>query len=126
MTATAGSVKSIAFDGRSFAVPADAEINRVLGGYLNEVSPNGNQTNRLLKTAIPGKLDNIVVEIDNSRKDQEYLQGLADGNTFFPVTVEFVDGSIYSGQHQITSEVPYSNSTGTATLSTAGSVLTAV
>jgi len=49
MAATGGSIESITMDGREFAVAADAESQRKLGGFENEVQANGNGTARIIK-----------------------------------------------------------------------------
>ena len=46
MTAVGGPVESVNIDGRYFAVAADADIGRELGGFTNENQPNGDGTAR--------------------------------------------------------------------------------
>ena len=51
MPQVGGSAKECSIRGRIFAVTADADVKIKLGGYSNEVQPNGNSTARLIKTA---------------------------------------------------------------------------
>ena len=41
-----GSIESVTLNGRSFAVAADADSNRFLGGFVNDVQANGNGSGR--------------------------------------------------------------------------------
>ena len=84
MAAVGGSIESITLDGRNFAVAADAEAQRKLGGFENEVQSNGDGTARLIKTRVPLSLDGLTLEIDDDRADQEFLQELSNRNDFFP------------------------------------------
>ena len=87
MPATGGSIESVTLDGREFPAAADAEAQRKLGGFENEVQPNGNGTARVIKTRVPWSLDGLTIEIDDSRGDHEFIQELADRNTEFPVAL---------------------------------------
>ena len=71
--AIGGSIEEITLSGRSFAVAADAEAQRKLGGFENEVLANGNGTARLIKTRVPLSIDGLTLEVDDDRGDQEYL-----------------------------------------------------
>ena len=74
MPAVGGSIESVNLSGREFAVAADAEAQRKLGGFENEVQANGDGTARLIKTRVPLSLDGLTIEIDDDRGDQEFLQ----------------------------------------------------
>lgn len=115
-----GSIESVSFDGRSFAVPADADVNRKLGGSENEVLPNGDGSGRLIKNVVPFGLSGLTVDVDDLRDDQTFLQALADGNEFFPVTITYASGRIFQGTGQITGELQFSNQTSTATTDVMG------
>lgn len=112
--ATGGSIESVNVGGREFAVAADAEAQRKLGGWENEVLANGNGTARQIKTRVPLSLEGLTLEVDDDRGDQEYLQGLADGSSFFVLGVTYASGLTYQGQAQITGEFAYSNTSATA------------
>lgn len=121
MAAIGGSIESVTLDGRNFAVPADAEIQRKLGGWENEVQSNGNGTARIIKTRVPFSLDGLTVQVDDDRADHEFLQSLADRNTEWPLAITYASGAIYQGAGQIVGEFQYSNQNSTAALSLMGS-----
>lgn len=115
-----GSIESVTFDGRTYAVAADAEVNRKLGGFENEVQSNGDGTARMIKTRVPLALDGLVLDIDDDQGDHEFLQELQDRNSFFPTTVTYASGKVYQGTAQIVGETQYSNQGTTATVSLMG------
>lgn len=120
MAAVGGSIQSMSIRGRLFAVASDADSNKKLGGYENEVAPNGNGTARLIKTAVAWSLDGINVEIDENRADQEFLQEIADGNEFVDVAVTYASGVTYQGTGQIVGEVAVSSQSATCPLAFQG------
>lgn len=115
-----GSLESVTLDGRNFSVPADAEANRKIGGFENEVLANGDGTSRTIKTRVPWQFDGITLNVDDLTGDQEFLQDLADRNDNFPVTVTYASGAIYQGTGTITGEMQSSNQSTVATLSLMG------
>lgn len=121
MTAIGGSIESISIKGREFAVASDADSNRKLGGFENELRANGDGTGRLIKTRVPWRLDNLTIVIDDTRGDHEYLQGLADRKDLFPVGITFASGVTYGGTGQVSGEMQVSSQATTAALSLEGS-----
>lgn len=121
MPAIAGSMESITIDGRSFAVTADADTARKLGGFENEIQPNGDGTSRTVKTRVPWALSGVVVEIDDTLGDQEFLQDLQDSNRNVPITATYVNGSVWQGTGQVIGEVVFNNQSSTASLDLSGS-----
>lgn len=122
MTAVGGSIESVALNGRNFAVAADAEANRKMGGWENEVQMNGDGTARIIKTRVPLSIDGITLSVDDTRGDAEYLNKLAGGKDFFPIAITYASGVTYMAQAMITGEVTISsqNSTGSITLTGPG------
>ena len=118
--AVGGSIESISIDGRNFAVASDAEANRKLGGFENEVQANGDGTARIIKTRVPWSLDGVTVEIDDDRGDQEFLQGIADGNAYVPVSMTLASGVTYQGDGIITGEIQTSSQNANAGISLMG------
>lgn len=118
--ATSGSVESISLKGRIFPVAADADTQRKLGGYENEVLANGDGSARMKKTRVPLMISGIKVQIDDTRSDQEFLQDIQDGADFVPFSITYVSGFTYMGQAQIVGEVQYSSQDGIAELSLSG------
>ena len=117
---TGGSIIGLGLDGRRFSVPSDAEGQRKLGGWENEVLTNGDGTARLIKTRVPLQLDGITVSIDDDRGDAEYLQELQNRNGFFPIVVTFASGISYQGSAQITGETQISSQSSTSSVSLMG------
>ncbi|MEE9393703.1 MAG: hypothetical protein V3W41_14465 [Planctomycetota bacterium] len=118
--ATGGSIESIAFEGRSFSVPADADAGRKLGGSENDVQANGDETARLIKTRVAWGLADLTIAIDDDTGDAEFLQELADRNGFFSVTITFASGNIYQGTGQLTGEMPTASQATTAAINLMG------
>lgn len=120
MAAVGGSIESVTLDGRIFAVAADAEAQRKLGGFENEVQANGDGTARLIKTRVPLSIDGLTVEIDDDRGDHEFLQELSDRNDFFPVALTYASGATYQGTAQLVGETQASSQNATGTVSLMG------
>ena len=120
MAAVGGSIESVTLDGREFPVAADAEAQRKLGGFENEVQSNGNGTARLIKTRIPLSIDGLTIEIDDSRGDHEYIKELQDRNDYFPTAITYASGVTYQGTAQITGETQVSSQNSTASISLMG------
>lgn len=120
MTAIGGSIETVTLDGREFGVAADAEAQRKLGGFENEVQANGNGTARLIKTRVPLSIDGLTVETDDSRGDHEFLQGLANRPDFFPIAITYASGQTYQGTAQITGELQSSSQNATSAISLSG------
>ena len=120
MPAVGGSIESVNIRGREFAVAADAESQRKLGGFENEVQANGNGTARIIKTRVPLSIDGLTVEIDDNRDDQEFLQETADLKDFFPLGITYASGLTYQASAQIVGESPASSQSATATISFMG------
>ncbi len=120
MPAIGGSLETVTIRGREFAVAADAEANRKLGGFENEVMANGNGTARIIKTRVPLTLDGVVVEIDDSRGDHEFLQEVADFNDFVTIALTYASGITYQGSATIVGEFQASSQSATAPISLMG------
>ena len=120
MPAVGGSIESVTLDGRTYSVPADAEANRKIGGFENEVQSNGDGTARLIKTRVPLSIDGLTVSIDDDAGDQEFLQELADRNDYWPLTITYASGVTYQGSAQLVGENPASSQNATAPISLMG------
>lgn len=120
MAAVGGSIESVTLNGRNFAVGADTEVQRKLGGYENEVQTNGDGTARLIKTRVPLSLDGLNIEIDDDRSDQEFLQDLSNLTDFFPISISYASGKTYQGTAQLVGETQSSSQSAMATISLSG------
>ncbi len=117
---TGGSIESVTLAGRTFSVAADADAERDLGGWSNEVSPNGDETARLLKTRKPWSLTGLTISMDDLAGDPEFLQGLRDRLGFYPISVTLASGAIYQGTGQIVDDAPTATATTTAAVGLSG------
>ena len=120
MAAVGGSIESVTMDGREFPIAFDAEAQRKLGGWENEVQANGDGTARMIKTRVPLSIDGLNVEIDDNRGDHEYLQGLADRNDFWSLAITYASGATYQGTAQIVGEMQASSQNAVAAVSLMG------
>lgn len=120
MPAIGGSIESVTLDSRNFAVAADADAERNLGGFSNEFQANGDGTGRLIKTRTGWTLSGITIEVDDMRGDAEYLQELADAADFFPVTITYASGIVYQGTGQIMEELTSGSQSVTSDISLSG------
>lgn len=120
MAAVGGSIESVTLDGRIFPVAADAEAQRKLGGFENEVQSNGDGTARIIKTRVPLSIEGLVVEVDDDRADHEFLQELANRNDFFAIAVTYASGATYQGSAQLTGGAQASSQNATAAIALMG------
>lgn len=120
MPAIGGSIESVTLDGRNFAVAGDADVQRKIGGFENEVMANGDGGARVIKTRVPLSITDLAIEVDDDRGDHEFLQALSDRNDFFPITITYPSGAVYQGSAQITGELQSSSNATTAALSLGG------
>jgi hypothetical protein len=120
MPAVGGSIQSITIRGRIFPVASDAEANKKLGGFENEVQANGDGTARKIMTRVPWAIDGLQVEINNSAGSQEFLQEVADSLDFVSIELELADGTVYAGTGTITDEIQVSSQNTTATIKVGG------
>ena len=115
-----GSIEEVTLNGRIFAVAADAESNRKLGGFENEVQANGDGSARMVKTRVPLMMDGLQISIDDTRGDQEFVQALMDGNAFFPIAITYANGETYQGEAQVTGEGQASSQSTTMEITLSG------
>ena len=120
MAAVGGSIESIEINGRGFAVASDAEANRKLGGFENEVQANGDGTARIVKTRVPWMIDGLTVEIDDTRADHEFLQDIADGRLYVTISITLASGLVYQGEGIVNGEVQASSQSATASITLSG------
>lgn len=118
--AIGGSIESITIRNRVFPVAADAEANRKLGGFENEVQANGDGTARLVQTRVPWSITGVEVEVNDTRADAEFLKEIADTHDFVPITITLASGITYQGDGQITDVLEVSSQKATASISLMG------
>lgn len=120
MPAVGGSIQSITIRGRIFPVASDAEANKKLGGFENEVQANGDGTSRKVMTRVPWSIDGLQVEINDDKGDHEFLQEIADLKDYVSIEMELASGTIYVGTGTITDEIQASSQNATATIKVGG------
>jgi hypothetical protein len=120
MSATGGSIESVTISGREFPATADSDVSRKLGGFNNELLPNGDGTSRKIKMRVLPAFTGIVVECDDARADQEFLQDIADGEALVPIAVTYASGIVYQGKGTIVGDLAASNQSATASFDIMG------
>lgn len=120
MAFVGGSIESLVLSGREFGVATDADSNRKLGGFENEIQANGNGTARLIKTRMNWKLDGLTVSVDDDKGDHEFLQELSDRNDFFAIAITYASGEVYQGSGSIIDELQTSSQNALASFALSG------
>jgi hypothetical protein len=120
MPAVGGPIENISIRGRLFPVASDAEATKMLGGFTSEVQSNGDGTARLVKSRVPWSIDGLQVEINDARADHEFLQEIADGHDFVPITMTLASGVCYQGTGIVADEIGSSSQNATATIKLSG------
>ncbi len=115
-----GPFESISIDGRRFTVDGEADIAYALGGFMNEVKPNGDSSNRPVKSRKTGRMNSAPLVMDDSRDDEEFLQERMDSLSFYNVSGTKVDGVVLTGSMQIVEDPETSGKEGTKELSFSG------
>lgn len=102
--AIGGSIESVSLSGRSFGVASDAAATLFPGGVNNEVRLNGDQvTARKIETAMPWKTSGLVLSIDFTTDDLQYINSIAKSD-FVAMEVTLADDSVWQGTGTITGE----------------------
>jgi len=121
-----GAIRAMTIKGRAFKAAHDASGNKQMGGRNNEVQMNGDGSFRTIQTVMPGAINEVNVEIDDSQGDLEFLQGIADEGLPVPVVVTYAANVSYTGDLVLTGEIQKDENTGLATLSFQGGELTKI
>jgi hypothetical protein len=116
---TGGSMTTLSIKGRIFAVVADNDAKRKLGGYSNKVEMNGDGSARLIKLLEPWEVGDVVVSCDDTRGDQQFLKSIQEEQDFVRCLFSFPMAD-YSGNGQLTDQVEFSSQSATAKLSFMG------
>lgn len=103
-----GPIEEVSIAGRPFAVAADADGQRKLGGYENDVISNGNGTGRIIKSIAPPMLGGLTLAIDDDLGDQEFLQEIANAKDFVEFSFTLASSHTYQGEAMITGELNFS------------------
>lgn len=117
-----GPIESIVIAGRRFTSDGEDTGKITYPGFDNEVKPNGDGTNRLVKSRHAGKIEGLNLVIDNTRGDMEFLKDKQDSLEFLSVSATLVDGTVVSGEMQVTDAVPLDTKEMTAEVTLEGSL----
>ncbi len=117
-----GAWESIVIDGRRFTCKADDDVTYNISGFQNEILPQGDGSNQIKKTRHAGKISGINVTIDDGRDDFEFLQQVQDKLEFVSVSGTKVDGTVLSGNMQLTEILEASSAENTIELTLEGSL----
>lgn len=120
MASVGGSIESVSIRGRTFPVASDADATKKLGGFENEIMANGDGTARIIKTRVPWSIDGLVLVIDDTRADQEFLQEIANGNDYVAISMTLASGFTYEATGIVTGEIGGSTQSATASVTMAG------
>lgn len=122
---TGGSLQEVSINGRNFAVAADADATRKLGGFEPTLEPNGNGTVRKILTRVAWAIGGLTLDCDSTRGDQEFLQDVADGKDadadgYYPMTVTDAANTTYQGRGTITEALEFSTMSTTCAVGLGG------
>ena len=115
-----GPFTSHVLNGRRFVCDADDTAQLTTQGKTNEVKPNGDGSNRVIQSRIPGKLVGTNLCFNPENGDDDFLNELRDSGAFFDYSGTANDGSVWSGSVQITSELVFDFKEGTVPVDFAG------
>jgi len=124
MGVRAGDIRQLTYFGKELDIKGeDANVNIDLGGYANETGINGNGTLHGTRRRKKASVADVVVSLDDSRKDLEFLQGKADAGEAGPLTLTLASGITYRGSMVLTGEIKKATGDGTASLTFEGAKL---
>lgn len=117
-----GALESIVLNGLRFTCDAEDEPEITLPGFNNEVKPNSDGTVRVTKTRHAGKIEGLKIQIDLARGDLEAVQEMKDSKELVSMSGTMTNGSVVSGEVQITSDGVYNAGDGTMEITLEGNL----
>ncbi len=120
MAAVGGPIENVSIKGRIFPVAADADVSRTLGGFTNEVGLNGDGSGRIIKTRVAWKLEGLTLSCDDANGGQEFLQDVANSQSFATIVITYASGLVYSGQGTVTGDFTGSSANSTVGVTLSG------
>jgi len=112
MAARGGDVRQYLISGREFDPVGGSSPTIILAGYTNENLPTGNGKIHTLAKRKLGGFDSGVISLDATRKDQEFIQNLINGQNPFNVSVTLASGKTYSGSGKIEGDANFNSNDG--------------
>lgn len=122
-----GSIQEISIGGRIFAVAADADVSRKIGGFSAAFEANGNGSGRKILTREGWELGGLTVDVNDTRGDQEALQGYQDGTApgrdadgFYAVSITYASQDVWSGRGTVLEGAEFASMATTAAIKLGG------
>jgi hypothetical protein len=112
MAARGGDVRQYLISGREFDPVGGSSPTIILAGFVNENLPTGNGKIHTLSKRKLGGFDGGVISLDATRKDQEFIQNLINGQEAFNVSVTLASGKTYSGSGKIEGDANFNSNDG--------------
>ena len=116
-----GCIESIVINGRRFTTDGEDTCEITYNGFHNEVKPNGDGTNRIVKSRHAGAIEGLNITLNSENDDMEFLKECQDSMDFFDVSATLVDGTVIGGSMQLTDAVKADMKEGTAGITLNGS-----
>jgi len=120
----AGDIRQLTWFGKEFDIKGeDSNVSIDLGGYSTESTVSGNGIFLSTKRRKKAVLSDVVISIDDTRKDLEFLQDKIDTSAVGPLTITLASGVTYQGSMALTGELKKSTGDGTASVTFEGARL---
>jgi hypothetical protein len=119
MTVRGSEIRQLIIAGREMDPVAEANVTYRLSGFQNEPTPTGNGGVHVKQTRKLGGFESLPISVDPSRKDLEFLQGLADAGEPVPMSMTTAVAT-YSGNLVISDALDANTGDGQVELSAMG------
>ena len=124
MSVRAGDIRQVTYFGRELEIKGeDANVSIDLGGFVNETGICGNGTLHSTRRRKKAIVADVVVSIDDNRKDLEFLQSKSDAGETGAFTITLASGITYSGNMALVGEIKKATGDGTVSLTFEGAKL---
>jgi hypothetical protein len=116
----AGDLRQINLGGRNFDPAPDSDVTIMLAGITLENTPNGNNTIHTKGKRVLGGVDGLVISIDPTRQDMEYIMAWAQTGVLKPCSISLIDGTTYTGALLPEGDIQVATGAGTLTIGLRG------
>lgn len=120
MPGIGGPIEEISAKGRVFTSASDSDAPFITGGFEVAIESNGDGSARKLLSRIPWSLEGVAVDVQHDRGDLEFLEELAAEKDWYPISIKFVSGHVYSGKGSITGKAEFGHQKSTASFGLGG------
>jgi hypothetical protein len=120
MNVRAGDIRQVIINAREFDAVGEGDITIRLAGYVNTNTPTGNRKLHTQQRRKNGGFEGLGLSIDDTRRDIEFLQAIADAGLPVPMNITMASGVTYSGDLVIEGELDSGKGDGTLELSAQG------